>query len=479
MTGDPSTWGRIMKTLFTLLLLTFVTACSHPLEITGNGDIGSSTAKNNCTLEKQPCANYVAGDYKVTYFAAPRAGWVFAGWDGCGAQFPLCSFNVPGATVNQHLGQTMPPLRARFTPDAGSPTISISSSWSAVGETLTVDVTVSSLIPTIVQLYPKGLKDGWVEVGTSPPFSFTLNATAFEPGNYEMLVLADNGTNAISKIESITVSGCNGQHNLCSRRYDQVRYATTHNAMSNATDGWLGPNQNWDVPVQLAAGVRGLMLDTYRAGDLNQFGQIQVPGVVPDTTYMCHVVCGIGKQLLVEGLTEIRVFLDANPGAVVTLILESYLSHPLTASAFDAANLTPYTYVHAGGAWPTLGQMIDAGTRLVVLQDKAINPSYPWLMNVWDHAFETHYTASAPGDFSCAPNRGNTSNDLFIFNHFLTGTFGSPTLAAQVNYNPLLLNRINECEAFHATTANFVTVDFVDIGDTLTTIKTLNDVGAF
>lgn len=86
------------------------------------------------------------------------------------------------------MGQTMPPLRARFTPDAGSPTISISSSWSAVGETLTVDV---------------------------------------------------------------TVSGCNGHHNLCSRGYDQVRYATTHNAMSNATSGWLGPNQNWHVPAQL------------------------------------------------------------------------------------------------------------------------------------------------------------------------------------------------------------------------------------
>lgn len=62
------------------------------------------------------------------------------------------------------------------------------------------------------------------------------------------------------------------------------------------------------------------MLDTYRAGDLNDFGQIQVVGVDPDTAYLCHVVCGIGKQLLVEGLTEIR--------------------------------LIPYTYVHAGGAWP-------------------------------------------------------------------------------------------------------------------------------
>jgi hypothetical protein len=123
--------------------------------------------------------------------------------------------------------------------------------------------------------------------------------------------------------------------------------------------------------------------------------------------------------------------------------------------------------------------MIDAGTRLVVLQDKAVNPTYPWLMNVWEHAFETHFSAAVPGDFSCADNRGTPSSDLFIFNHFLTSTFGAPALAEQVNYNPLLRDRINECEAVHGTTANFVTVDFVDIGDTLSTIEALYEVGSF
>jgi hypothetical protein len=472
-------YDRITKVLFGLLYLSLVTACSHPLEIVGEGDISASTGTNSCTLEDQPCANYVTGDYNVTFIALPRAGWIFSGWEGCGTQFPTCSMNVPGEMVYQHWGQTMPPLRALFTPDASSPTITTSTSWSAVGETLTVNVTVSSLTPTTVRLYPMGLDGGEAKVDSSPPFSFTLDTSAFEPGDYEMLVVADDGTHAISEVELVTINGCNGHHNLCGRGYDQVRYATTHNAMSNSTDEWLGPNQNWDVPAQLAAGVRALMLDTYRAGDLNQFGQIQVPGVDPNSTYLCHALCALGKQPLADGLVEIREFLDANPGAVITLILESYLSHELTASAFSAANLTPYAYQHTSGTWPTLGQMIDAGTRLVVLQDRSVNASYPWLMNVWEHAFETHYSAAAPTDFSCADNRGAPSNDLFIFNHFLTDTFGSPALAEQVNYNPLLLSRINECEAFQATTANFVTVDFVDIGDTLSTIETLNDVGSF
>ena len=218
------------------------------------------------------------------------------------------------------------------------------------------------------------------------------------------------------------------------------------------------------------------MLDTYRAGDLNAFGLPQVPGVDPDSAYLCHALCALGKQPLAEGLGEIRAFLDENPGEVVTLIFESYLDHDLTAAAFDEAGLTPYAYTHPGGAWPTLGTMIDAGTRLAVLQDVDVDPTHPWLMDVWDHAFETHFSASAPEDFSCAHLRGSPSNELFILNHFLTDVFGSPELAETVNHNPFLLDRALDCQMFHETAANFVTVDFVDIGDAHDAVDALNGV---
>ncbi len=457
-----------------LLLATLASACSHPLEITGEGDIGSSSGARDCTWEQQPCTNNVAGDYTETYTALPRAGWVFTGWEGCGAQFPDCSFHVPGATVDQFWGETMPPLRAVFSPSPNPPAITASSSWDATSGTLTIDVAVTNMTPERVRLFPRGLAGDWVEKDDTAPFTFVIDASALPPGEQTFIVTADDGIIASSESVTVTVSGCNGHHELCARRYDEVRYATTHNAMSNAANGWSGPNNNWDVPDQLAAGVRGLMLDTYRAGDVSQFGQIQVPGVDPDTAYLCHVLCAIGKQPLVEGLAEIREFLEANPGAVITLIIESYLSHSLTANAFDASGLTPYTYTHTGGPWPTLGAMVDAGTRLVVLQDRALNPAYPWLMNVWTHAFETHFSAASADDFSCADNRGQPSSDLFILNHFLTDIFGSPTLAAQVNYNPLLGDRVEECETQYARPANFITVDFVSIGDTLSTVDAFN-----
>jgi hypothetical protein len=359
------------------------------------------------------------------------------------------------------------------------PAIATTTVWSAAMETLTLNVVISHFTPTRVRLYPRGIEGDWVDANESAPFAFTIDISEFTPGEYEMLIIADNNDAEVQKNAIVSIHGCNGQQSLCNRSYDQVRYVTTHNAMSNAMDGWNKPNQNLDIPAQLQAGVRGLMLDTYRAGSKNQFDQIQVPDADPDASFLCHALCLLGKQPLAEGLGEIREFLDENPGEVITFIIESYLSHELTADAFDEAGLTPYTYVHTGDAWPTLGQMIDTGTRLVVLQDKAVDPTYPWLMNVWSHAFETHYSAAAPENFSCALNRGISSNDLFIFNHFLTGVFGAPELAEQVNHNPLLLDRINECEAFHAAPGNFVTVDFVDIGDTVAAVKTLNDIGGF
>ncbi|MFT5483802.1 MAG: hypothetical protein ACI9GW_002461 [Halieaceae bacterium] len=103
--------------MFALTLLILITACSHPLEISGEGDINSSSGENDCLLEDQPCANFVVGNYAVTYIAIPRAGWIFSGWEGCGTQFPDCTFNVASSTVSLFLGYTTPPLRAVFNKD--------------------------------------------------------------------------------------------------------------------------------------------------------------------------------------------------------------------------------------------------------------------------------------------------------------------------------------------------------------------------
>lgn len=262
-------------------------------------------------------------------------------------------------------------------------------------------------------------------------------------------------------LPSRAVHSCNGAPQLCDRRFDEVAYATTHNAMSNVEDGFAGPNQQVSVVHQLEAGVRGLMLDTHYDGGV---------------AYLCHALCALGKRPLVTTLGELRAFLESHPYEIVSIIFESYVSANDTRLAFEAAGLMPY--VHSQGVsdpWPTLREMIASDRRLVVFTDNA-GGTYGWYHNVWSYAFETHYSFTTPADLSCTPNRGNPANRLFILNHFLTSVFGSPTLANQINHDPLFIDRANQCAAENSSLPNFVTVDFFDIGDVLAVVDALNGV---
>lgn len=272
------------------------------------------------------------------------------------------------------------------------------------------------------------------------------------------LVLNGTATKEVC-LPSRAVYACNGAPELCDRRYDEVSYATTHNAMSNEEDGFSAPNQKFSVEHQLADGVRGLMLDTYLDGG---------------TTMLCHALCVLGKRPLVDTLTDLRQFLESHPYEIVTIIFESYISANDTRLAFEAAGLTPYLHAQpVASPWPTLREMIAADRRLVVFTDHQ-GGAYDWYHDVWAYAFETHYSFATPANLSCTPNRGNPANHLFILNHFLTQTFGSPTLAEQINHDPLFLDRANQCAAADAHLPNFVTVDHYQIGDVFLVVDALN-----
>lgn len=268
------------------------------------------------------------------------------------------------------------------------------------------------------------------------------------------------GVNSVLAGCPVEPAGCNGAEVLCSRRYDAVSYPTAHNAMANADDGFQGPNQTHTIECQLEDGIRALMLDTYEyEGDV----------------YLCHGECSfLGRKLLVDGLAEIRSFLERHPNEVVSIIFEAYVSAEATAAVFEQAGLEAYVHTQPlGESWPTLQEMIDTGRRLVVFSDSD-RGAIPWYHYVWDYAFETHFSYEKPEDFSCAPNRGDPANSLFILNHFLTRTVGAPRLAEMVNHNPLFIDRALECMEANSRLPNFVTVDFYDIGDLFGVVRELN-----
>jgi hypothetical protein len=171
---------------------------------------------------------------------------------------------------------------------------------------------------------------------------------------------------------------CNGDSSLCAKRYNEVCYVTTHNAF-NYQGAFLFPNQNTPVATQLDDGVRALMLDVYWFN--NQA-----------TVY--HSSNFLGNQPLANLLGAVKTFLDQHPNEVVTLILESYISAAQTEDAFQQAGLLPYCHAQAAAQpWPTLGTMIQANTRLVVMTDANDTQGRAWLHHIWDHAVETDFTA--------------------------------------------------------------------------------------
>lgn len=249
------------------------------------------------------------------------------------------------------------------------------------------------------------------------------------------------------------------------RRYDEVAFATTHNAMANAEDGWLLPNQRYSITRQLDDGVRGLMLDVHK---------------LEDEIVLCHGCEEWYGQLggyrpLVDGLAEIGLFLEENPDEVVTIIFESYVSRGDVEDAFIESGLFETLHTQSQQMqWPTLGQMAAEDRRLVVLTDHD-GLIGTWYHPVWSFAWETHWSNEYPADFSCDVNRGHISNDLFILNHFLSrGITPKRALAKEVNENPYFQSRAMRCYESSGRIPNFVTVDHYDFGDVFRVVNALN-----
>lgn len=257
---------------------------------------------------------------------------------------------------------------------------------------------------------------------------------------------------------------CNGHPELCDKRYNEVAYLTTHNAFNAEEEGFQLPNQTFGLTQQLQDGVRAFMLDVYDEGG---------------TATVYHGFSLLGTATLADNLVEIKDFLDANPNEVVTIIFESYVDATMMDNSFTDVGLIPYLHEQTlGEDWPTLQQMINAGTQLVVLSDNNdALPTQGWYHYVWDFAVETGFSNNSPSDFSCEFNRGDSINDLFILNHFVTdatiGT-GQTDQAAIVNAFDFFYPRILECQVEKQKLPNFPTVDFYELGETKRVVDSLN-----
>jgi hypothetical protein len=264
----------------------------------------------------------------------------------------------------------------------------------------------------------------------------------------------------------ISYAQCNGSVDLCSKQYNEVAYLTTHNAFNSDQDGLSFPNQTYNIESQLNDGVRGLMIDVY-----DHFGT--------PTAY--HSTFLLGTIPLSDIFNDIKTFLDNNPNEVATIILECYVTANDIEDEINQSGLSNYLYTHNSG-WPTLQNMINNNSRLVIFTDvDDASSSQSWYHYVWDYAVETHYSVGNINDFTCDFNRGNPLNDLFILNHFVTDAtlgYGLYDESDDVNANPFFINRALDCQNQTNKFPNFVTVDYYELGDGLAVVDQLNGVTA-
>lgn len=256
---------------------------------------------------------------------------------------------------------------------------------------------------------------------------------------------------------------CNGHVELCDRRFDEVAFPATHNAMSNADEGWGAPNQTFGLERQLEDGVRAFLLDVHM--DKREL-------------HLCHTSCILGKRSFEDALWAFRDFLRANRGEVLTFIIEDHVDGALIAEALEDMGLDEWAYDGYDHAeWPTLRTLIDDNTRLIVTAERSgrDDGTPSWLVNAWDVMFDNPYTYQAVDDFSCDLNRGQSSHSLFLLNHWLQDPISKPELAEVANTKEVLLGHAQDCETEHGRIPNFVAVDHYSIGDLFEVVRILND----
>jgi len=312
---------------------------------------------------------------------------------------------------------------------------------------------------------------------------------------------------------------CNGHEELCDRPFNRVALVATHNAMSVPLPGWFSAEQERPIAVQLHDGVRGLLIDTHYADKLpngkirTYFGSAEElretaarDGVSPEAVdaaqrirgrlgfegegkrgmYLCHTFCELGATPLGSVLDDMRAFMVANPGAVVVVINQDYLTPKDFVGAVRDAGLEEFAYRGpVGGEWPTLREMIDSGERLVFLAENHAGAA-PWYRLAYEKATEeTPFTFKKVGLLtnpdklaaSCKPNRGPEQAPLFLMNHWIsTDPVPRPSDAAKVNAYEPLLARARECRRIRHHLPNLVAVNFYLEGDAFRVVDTLNRV---
>ena len=166
------------------------------------------------------------------------------------------------------------------------------------------------------------------------------------------------------------------------------------------------------------------------------------------------------------------MFLDQHPDNVVVIVFQDGLSIDRMVAALDESGLGARAWTF-DGTFPTLAELIDAGTNLVITGESG-GPPPDWYHHAWELIQDTPYSFSSEEEFSCEANRGQATNPLFLVNHWIGTPLPTAEGAAEVNAAPILEARAQLCAAERGQRVNLLGVDFYDRGDLFEVVDRLN-----
>ncbi|KAI8624809.1 PLC-like phosphodiesterase [Xylariaceae sp. FL1651] len=268
---------------------------------------------------------------------------------------------------------------------------------------------------------------------------------------------------------------CNGNAAYCNRAYSKVTFTGSHNS------GFVGigpsDNQLTSVQAQLDQGIRFLTTQTH---DKN--------GVIE----MCHTSCDLlDAGALQTYLGTVKTWVDGHPNDVVTLLITNQDAIDINkfADAFKAVGLDSYAFTPSGQLglddWPTLGDLISSGNRVVVFMDyHADTTKVPYILDEFAYYFETPFDPTEDQLTVCNVDRpagASADGRMILANHNRNVDVLGIDLPDLVNADDTnsiasITAQTNTCMGLYGRVPNVVLLDYVSIGDVTAAQSQLNGV---
>ncbi|KAK5110106.1 hypothetical protein LTR62_006240 [Meristemomyces frigidus] len=272
---------------------------------------------------------------------------------------------------------------------------------------------------------------------------------------------------------------CNNYPEFCNRKYSNITEVCAHNSAFSIKNN-AASNQELSITTQLDD-VQG---ETHH---------------VNNTIYNCHTSCSLlNAGTWQSSLETLVAWLQQNPYEVVTwLIVNSdYVSVGNYTAAIENSGIKPYLYIpqyspQHRDQWPTLGEMILSGKRVVMFMDYYADPaSVPYILDEFTHIWETPFSPTNQS-FPCSQQRPPGLNQtaardeyMYLANHNLNvpvdigAIMGGGSTQSILIPNFAELNVTNgeydqfgeagaaslNCTAEWGRPPNFILVDYYNIG---------------